>query len=153
MVSIDADTVEEYLSKLPENRKESFLEVRQMILDNLPDGYVESTNWGMLSYEVPLEVYPETYNGEPLMFCALAAQKRHLSLYMMSVYQNQDQRKLLLDAFAELGVKANMGKSCLRFTNSAKIPIQTLGQLISDCPMDEFIESYEQARSSDDSSC
>ncbi|HIN44775.1 MAG TPA: DUF1801 domain-containing protein, partial [Candidatus Poseidoniales archaeon] len=122
MVSIQADTVEEYLSKLPENRKESFLEVRQMILDNLPDGYVESTTWGMLSYEVPLEVYPETYNGEPLMFCALAAQKRHLSLYMMSVYQNQDQHQLLLDAFTELGVKPNMGKSCLRFTNSAKIP-------------------------------
>ncbi len=153
MASIQADTVEEFLAKLPENRKESFLEVRQMILDNLPDGYVESPNWGMLSYEVPLEVFPETYNGEPLMFCALAAQKRHLSLYMMSVYQNEDQNQILLNAFEELGVKPNMGKSCLRFTNVAKIPMQTLGQLISNCPMDEFIESYEKARSSEDSTC
>nr|AIF19784.1 hypothetical protein [uncultured marine group II/III euryarchaeote KM3_87_G01] len=153
MASIQADTVEEYLAKLPENRKDSFLEVRQMIIDNLPDGYVESINWGMLSYEVPLQVYPDTYNGEPLMFCALAAQKRNLSLHMMSVYQDQEQRKLLLDAFEELGVKPNMGKSCLRFTNVAKIPMQTIGQLISDCSMDEFIESYEKSRSSDDSAC
>ncbi len=153
MASIQADSVEEYLSKLPENRKDSFLEVRKMINDNLSDGFVESVNWGMLSYEIPLEVYPETYNGEPLMFCALAAQKRHLSLYMMSVYQNPEQREILLNAFDELGVKPNMGKSCLRFTNVKKIPLQILGELISDCTMEEFIKSYEKGRSSDGSTC
>jgi len=147
MVSIAADTVDEYISKLPDNRKGVFIEVRQMILDNLPEGYIESTNWGMVAYEVPLEIHPDTYNGEPLMFCALAAQKHHLSLYMMSVYQDPIQRKILLNAFSQMGVKPNMGKSCLRFTQASKVPMQTIGELIADSPMAEFIKASEQARS------
>jgi hypothetical protein len=145
MVSIPADSVEEYIAKISENRQAPFEEVRQLILENLPEGYVESTNWGMIAYEVPLEIEPDTYNGEPLMFCALAAQKRHLSLYMMSVYQDEKKRQVLLDAFEEMGVKPSMGKSCLRFTRTNRIPMAAIGRLIASSPMPEFVKGCSRA--------
>ena len=86
MVSSKASTVDQYLAELPPERREIVSTVRSVILANLPQGYAESMNWGMISYEIPLEDYPDTYNGQPLGYLALAAQKRHYSLYMLGVY-------------------------------------------------------------------
>jgi hypothetical protein len=66
MASSNAATVEEYLNELPAERRAVIEQVRQVILDNLPPGYEESMNWGMISYEVPLVCYPKTYNKQPL---------------------------------------------------------------------------------------
>mgnify|MGYP006969412728 CR=1 FL=1 len=77
-----AATVEEYLSSLPEDRQEAIEAVRQVILDNLPEGFEETMNWGMITYEVPLETYPDTYNGKPLMFAALASKKNLMAVYL-----------------------------------------------------------------------
>ena len=52
-----AVTVEEYLSELPDERRIALEAVRQVILDNLPEGYEEVMNWGMISYQVPLEIW------------------------------------------------------------------------------------------------
>ena len=75
-----ANSVEQYLNELPEDRKESLSIVREAIVKNLPTGYVEVMNWGMITYEVPLETFPDTYNGKPLMYAALASQKNHMSV-------------------------------------------------------------------------
>ena len=69
----DATTVEEYLADLPEDRRAAIETVREAILANLPEGYVKRMNWGMISYEVPLETYSQTYNGKPLIYAALAS--------------------------------------------------------------------------------
>jgi hypothetical protein len=73
LVSSTAATPGEYLSSLPEDRREVLTVVRQLLLDNLPEGIEETMNFGMLRSEIPLATYPITYNKEPLMFASLAA--------------------------------------------------------------------------------
>jgi len=85
MVRSVANTVEQYLAELPDDRRAEVEIVRDMVSANLPEGYVETMRWGMITYEVPRDIYPDTYNGQPLMFLALAAQKRHLALYLTNV--------------------------------------------------------------------
>ena len=144
MVSSDAATVEEYLATLPEDRREIISAVLEMVRDSIPEGYQEVMNWGMISWEVPLSVEPDTYNGQPLSFCALASQKRHCSLYMMSVYQDEGRRERLLSAYEKMGRKPNMGKSCIRFTKAEHLPMDVLSELISECDMESFVESCKR---------
>jgi len=116
-----AKTVKEYLNELFIDRLETISTLREVILKNLPIGYEETMNWGMITYEIPLSTYPDTYNGKPLMYAALASQKNNISLYLNGVYTRKSQEDRLKDAFAEMGVKPNMGKSCIRFTKLEKI--------------------------------
>jgi hypothetical protein len=64
MVQSGAKSVEAYLKELPPERREAVAAVRALVLDHLPAGYVEATRWGMICYEIPIERYPETYNGQ-----------------------------------------------------------------------------------------
>ena len=75
MVQSKATSVKKYLNELPEDRREMISTIRDKILENLPGGYVESMNWGMITYEIPLETYPDTYNKQPLGIAALAYKK------------------------------------------------------------------------------
>ena len=86
MVQSRAKTVSEYLAGLPPERCGVVEQVRDVILRHLPDGYVETMNWGMISYEIPLERYPDTYNKKPLSYAALAAQKRHYAVYLVTTH-------------------------------------------------------------------
>ena len=111
----DATTVEAYLSELEPDRKQSVSAVRDVILENLPDGYEEVMQYGMISYVVPISVLADTYNGQPLMYAALASQKRHISLYLTNVYGDEGSAEWFRKRYAESGKKLNMGKSCVRF--------------------------------------
>ena len=73
MAQSSVANVEDYLKDLPEDRREIISTIRSKILKNLPIGYVESMNWGMISYEIPLETYPDTYNNQPLGIAAIAS--------------------------------------------------------------------------------
>ncbi len=146
MVQSKAATVEQYLEELPPDRREVVSAVRETILENLPEGYAETMNWGMISYEIPLEEYPETYNGQPLGYLALASQKRHISLYMMGVYQDPEQEAALTAAYEREGKKMDMGKSCVRFRKLEDIPIETIGELIRSTPPEAMIARYEASR-------
>ena len=146
MARSNATTVEEYLRELPEERRIVVSKVRDAILRNLPDGYQETMNWGMISYEIPLERYPDTYNGQPLNYLALAAQKNHFALYLMSVYQNQAQERWLREAFKEAGKKLDMGKSCLRFRRLEDLPLEIIEKIVAHTSPADFIASYEAAR-------
>ena len=86
MVSSGATTPAEYLAELPEDRRAVIERVRQVILDNLPDGFTEGIEFGMLSYHIPLEDYPDSYNGRPLGIAALANQKRHMAVYLSLIH-------------------------------------------------------------------
>jgi uncharacterized protein YdhG (YjbR/CyaY superfamily) len=146
MVQSKATTVEQYLEELPPERREVVSRVRKTILDNLPQGYSESMNWGMISYEIPLEDYPDTYNGQPLGYLALAAQKRYYSLYMMGVYGDSEQEAKLTEGFKEAGKKLDMGKSCVRFRKLEDVPLDVLGELIASTPPQVMIARYEESR-------
>jgi hypothetical protein len=146
VVSSAAATVEEYLAELPPERAEVVRAVRDVILDRLPAGYEETMNWGMICYEIPLSRYPDTYNGEPLGVLALAAQKRHYSLYLYAAYASSHLEQRLRDGYAAAGTKLDLGKSCLRFRTLDDIELDVVGDIIAAVTPDELIANYEASR-------
>ena len=141
-----ANSVEQYLNELPEDRKESLSIVREAIVKNLPTGYVEVMNWGMITYEVPLETFPDTYNGKPLMYAALASQKNHMSVYLMGCYMSPEIRKKFENAYKQSGKKFDAGKSCIRFKKEEDLPLELIGKTIGSMSVEQFIEHYLLSR-------
>ena len=142
----EANSVEQYLEELPVDRRDAIETVRDTILDNLPEGYVEEMNWGMITYSVPLETYPTTYNGQPLMYAALASQKNHMAIYLSGVYADEERREAFLDRYRETGKRLDMGKSCVRFRRIDDLPVELIGDTIAGIDVDTFIEVYEAGR-------
>lgn len=146
MVQSKAKTVEAYLKELPPDRREVVAAVRAVVLEHLPAGYVESIGWGMICWGIPLARYPNTYNGQPLGYVALAAQKAHYSLHLMSVYTDSKEEAELRDAFARAGKKLDMGKSCVRFRKLADLDLPAIARAVASTPPDAYIERYEANR-------
>ena len=143
----DAATVEEYLASLPEERRETIGAVRRVVLEHLPAGYEECMSFGMLAYVVPLSRYPDTYNRQPLALASLASQKRYMALYLNNVYSDEATREWFTSAYAESGKRLDMGKSCVRFKRLDDLPLEVIGQAIARTSVDDFLASYEAARS------
>ena len=141
-----AGSVEDYLQELPRERREALQAVRKVVLDNLPAGYVETMNWGVITYEIPLERYPDTYNKRPLMYAALASQKNHMSLYLMCVYSHKESRIRFEEKFKASGKKLNMGKSCVRFKKLEDLPLDVVGDAIAGTSVDAYIRIYQESR-------
>jgi hypothetical protein len=139
-------TAEEYIGALPSHRGEQIARMRELILQRLPDGYVEQIDFGMIAYVIPLETYPETYNGHPLMYAALASQKRHMSLYLMNVYGDEETQRWFTDGFAATGKKLDMGKACVRFRKLDDLPLDLIGDVIERTPVSDYIAGYEASR-------
>ena len=144
----EASTVEEYLAELPDHRRDAITSVRQTILERLPPGYAEKMNWGMISYEVPLDTYPNTYNGKPLMYAALASQKNHMAVYLSAIYADEDDRKRFEASYRATGKRYDVGKSCVRFRKLDDLPLEVIGDAIAAVPVEEFIAKYERGRAS-----
>ncbi|HSF27166.1 MAG TPA: DUF1801 domain-containing protein [Actinomycetes bacterium] len=144
----DATTAEAYLAGLAPEPREVVAQVRQLVLANLPDGYEETMAWGMLCWVVPLERYPETYNGQPLGYVALAAQKRYYSLYLMTLYPDGEREREFRTRWQAGGRRLDMGKSCLRFRRVDDLDLDLLAETIAAVPVEDFLALYEQARDS-----
>ena len=99
----DATTIEQYLAELPQDRRAAIEQVREVVLENLPAGYEEAMNWGMITYQVPLDTYPNTYNKQPLMYAALASQKNHMGVYLMGIYTSEEARRGFEAAYKATG--------------------------------------------------
>jgi hypothetical protein len=140
-----ATSVEDYLAGLPPERREVVARMRKLILGNLPQGYEETAAWGMLCYGIPLARYPHTYNGQPLGYVALAAQKDKYSLYLLGAYMDPVRDAALREAFAARGLKLDMGKSCLRFASLADLHLPAIARSIAGMRVDQYIELYERA--------
>ncbi|MBI2300268.1 MAG: DUF1801 domain-containing protein [Armatimonadetes bacterium] len=136
-------TIDEYLAALPPDRREIISAVRDLILRNLPEGYIERFSWGMIAYQIPLERYRDTYNHQPLMLAGLANNKGYCSLHLVCVYMNSELLAWLQDAFREAGLKLNMGKACVRFKTLADLPLEAIGQLIARVTPEQYIAHYE----------
>ena len=146
MVTSAAQTPEAYLDSLPEERRKVISQLRELIRNNIPKGYVEAMSFGMLSWEIPLEKYPKTYNGKPLGYVALAAQKNGYSLYLMGAYGEGKQAEELRKAFEKAGKKLDMGKSCVRFRKPEDLELSAIAKAIASTPPERYIELYEKAR-------
>ena len=142
----EATSVDRYLAELPDDRRAAIEEVRDTIVANLAPGFEEAMNWGMIAYQVPLETYPDTYNGQPLMYAALASQKNHMAVYLTAVYSNDDTRDAFLKRYRETGKRLDMGKSCVRFRKLDDFPVELIGEAIASMDVDTFIETYERSR-------
>ncbi len=144
MVQSKATTVEDYLAELPDDRRRDIEEVRDVIVANLPDGYEEGMQYGMIGYYIPLERYPETYNGQPLGYITLANQKRHMAVYLMGVYAtSEDDFRARYEA---TGKRLDMGKSCVRFRKLEDLPLDVIAEEVARMTPDDFIGVYEDAR-------
>jgi len=146
MVSSKAETVEQYLGELPDDRRDAIAEVRDTILANLPEGLTETMNWGMICYEVPLEIFPDTYNKKPLMYAGLASQKNHMAVYLHSIYMNENDADWFADKYKATGKKLDMGKSCVRFKKIDQLPVDLIGEAISKVSLDQFLDYYRTVK-------
>lgn len=141
-----ATTVDEYLAELPEERRAAISKVRAEILRKLPDGYEEAMNWGMITYQVPLETCPNTYNDQPLMYAALASQKNHMAVYLMGIYMSESTRDDFESKYRATGKRFDVGKSCVRFRKLDDLPLDLIGESIASMTVDEFVAGFERAR-------
>jgi uncharacterized protein YdhG (YjbR/CyaY superfamily) len=146
MAQSKAKTVDGYLAELPDDRRAVVETVLTLVRKNLPEGYRETLNYGGVCWAIPLEDYPETYNGEPLCYAALAAQKNHYAIYLMSVYGDPKQEAMLRDGFAKAGKKLDMGKSCVRFRRLDDLALDVVAKTIAATPPKKYIEIYEASR-------
>jgi uncharacterized protein YdhG (YjbR/CyaY superfamily) len=135
-----ATTITEYLAGIQEDRRGAIDKVRETILENLPEGYEEVLNWGMITYQVPLEVYPETYNKKPLMYAALANQKNHMAVYLTGIYMDEELNQDFEKKYRKTGKRYDVGKSCVRFRKLDDLPLELIGESIGAIGMDEFIK-------------
>ena len=141
----DATTVAAYLAELPEDRRAAVESVRQVILDHLPEGVVETMAWGMISYVVPLETFADTYNGEPLVHTALANQKQHMSLYLNGIYGDEAIRERFEDDYRATGKRYDVGKSCVRFRQLDDLPLNVVAKAIEATSVEDLIGQHERA--------
>jgi hypothetical protein len=143
----NVQTVAEYLASLPEDRRHAIAAVRDVIRQNLPEGYEEGMQFGMIGYCIPLSRFPKTYNGQPLSYVALANQKNYMSVYLMAVYGHAETERWFRDAYSASGKKLEMGKSCVRFKKLEDLPLDVIGQAVARVSVDKYIAVYEQSRS------
>ncbi len=145
-MKVKASTVLEYLDELPEDRRAVVAAVRDLVRKNLPEGYQETLSYGVISYVVPLERLPKTYNGQPLAYISLAAQKHHYALYLMCVYASEKLKRELEEGFDKQGKKLDMGKGCVRFKNLEDLPLDVIAKIVGRVTMDEYVKIYEDSR-------
>ena len=141
----DATSVAEYLAELPADRRAAIEAVRQTLLANLPVGYEEAINWGMITYQVPLARYPKTYNGQPLAYAALASQKNHMAVYLTGIYADEAARQAFEAAYRATGKRYDVGKSCVRFRKLDDLPLALIGESVARFGVDAFIAEVEKA--------
>ena len=147
-MKIPAKNPEEYISKVPEDRRLYFKKLRQTILSNIPRGFEEQMNYGMIGYVVPKEIYPSGYHCDsslPLPFVNIASQKNFIALYHMGIYAEPE----LLDWFVReypkyCKRKLDMGKSCIRFKKAEEIPFELIAELMKKITVENWIELYEK---------
>ena len=146
-MKIEADSPDQYIGQLADDRKDAMTKLRQTILDNLPEGFEETMNYGMIGYVVPKSIYPAGYHCDPklpLPFINIASQKNFVAVYHLGLYAD----KPLMDWFTSeypkhTKAKLDMGKSCIRFKKAEQIPFDLIGQLAGKLTVDKWIEMYE----------
>lgn len=146
-MTINANTPDEYIEKLPEDRKDAVSKLRETIKTNLPKGFEECISYKMIGYVVPHSLYPSGYHCDPklpLPFINVASQKHFVALYHSGIYADQK----LLDWFTQeypkhVKTKLNMGKSCIRFKNPDRIPFELIAELCQKMTPEAWISLYE----------
>src|SRR4029079_13537651 len=131
-------TVAEYLASLTPEKRAVIEEARAFVRKHIRKGYAEFMNWGVINWGIPLEAFPDTYNGQPLCYIGLGAKKSYNSLYLMGAYQTSNgayttpfSRTFLADAFKKAGKRLDMGQCCLHFKNLDDLELTSVAKVIA----------------------
>ena len=147
-----AETPDDYIAELPTDRKEAIIKLRKEILKNLPKGFKEVMNYGMMCYVVPHSIYPDGYHckpADPLPFACVACQKNFVAFYHMGIYSDPKLLKWFVTEYPKhTDAKLDMGKSCIRFKQPEKIPFKLFGELMSKLTVKDWIDKYESVLNS-----
>lgn len=146
MARSNAKTPAAYLASLPPDRRATIAAVRKVVKKHMPKGFKETMNWGAITWEIPLSRYPKTYNGQPLAYVSLAAQKTFSTLYLLAAYADMRNYHQLKAAFGKAGKKLDMGKSCLHFTRVEDLELDAIGKVVASCTPERWIELVEKNR-------
>lgn len=143
-----ASSPDAYVDELPEDRQEAINKLRKIIKKNLPKGFKEEMNYGMIGYVVPHKIYPDGYHCDPklpLPFMSVASQKNFIAVYHMGLYADEKLMKWFTDAYAKaVPGKLDMGKSCMRFKKPEQIPFELIGELAAKMSPGDWIARYEK---------
>lgn len=143
-----AKTPHEYISSLPQERKEAMQKLREVILKNIPKGFSEEMNYGMLGYVVPHSLYPDGYHcdpKQPLPFMCIASQKNFVAVYHMGIYGSEKLLAWFTKEYPKQSTeKLDMGKGCIRFKKIDQIPYKLIGELASKITTQQWIKIYEK---------
>ena len=146
---VSATTVDAYVAELPADRQEAIMQLRNVIRKNLPKGFEEVMNYGMIGYVVPHSRYPAGYHcntRDPLPFMNIASQKNSVNIYHMGLYASAPLLEWFTSNHAKVATrKLDMGKSCIRYKKTDDIPYSLIGELASKMTVDEWIALYEAA--------
>lgn len=142
-----ASSPEDYIRQIPEERQEVVKKLRQIIKENLPEGFEEGIQYGMVGYYVPHSIYPNGYHvtpSEPLPFMSFASQKNSINLYHSGIYANPDLHKWFVEEYPKhCKRKLDMGKSCIRFKKLDDIPFELIAELATKMTVNEWVNIYE----------
>lgn len=143
----DGNTVEEILTNVPDDRKQPFNKLHEVIVKNLPKGFVAAISYGGLGYVVPHTIYPDGYHckpSEPLPFAGIASQKHSINFYHMGIYSDPKLMKWFVTEYPKHSKqKPDMGKSCIRFKKFDDIPYKLIGELMKKMSVKDWINIYE----------
>lgn len=142
-----AQSVDTYMSELPEERKAPMQRLREVFKANLPEGFNEEMNYGMIGYVVPHSIYPKGYHCSPelpLPFVNIASQKNFIAVYHMGIYSDEKLLNWFVEEFPKHSkAKLDMGKSCIRFKKMDQIPYDLIGELLTKMSVNQWIERYD----------
>jgi uncharacterized protein YdhG (YjbR/CyaY superfamily) len=148
MMQIKADSPDEYIAQLPDDRKSVMEKLRRTILEKLPKGFKEEMNYGMIGYVVPHSIYPKGYHVTPdlpLPFINIASQKNFVAVYHMGIYSDPELLEWFTTEYPKHNkLKLDMGKSCIRFKKPDQIPFDLIGELASKVSVEDWVNNYEK---------
>ena len=149
-------TVEAYLASLAPEKRAVIEEARAFVHKHIPKGYAEFMNWGVINWGIPLEEFSNTYNGQPLCYVGLGAQKNYNSLYLMGAYDGSNgeyttpfAQKLLVDAFKKAGKRLDMGKCCLHFKQLDDLELNSVAKVIAMSTPEKYLAYYKRVKGLD----
>ncbi|WMN07589.1 DUF1801 domain-containing protein [Marivirga arenosa] len=150
-MNYDVKTVEEYLNAIPKDRRPFVEKLRDIIKENLPEGFKEEISYGMIGFVVPHDIYPNGYHVNPelpLPFINIASQKNFIALYHSGIYTSPELMEWFKKEYSErITTKLDMGKSCIRFKNLKNIPFDLIEELAKKISVDDWILQYENSLS------
>ncbi|NNC48966.1 MAG: DUF1801 domain-containing protein [Flaviramulus sp.] len=144
-----ATSPEDYIKQAPEERRNALKKLRKTIKDNIPKGFEEGIQYGMIGYYVPHSIYPDGYHctpTEPLPFMSFASQKNSINFYHSGIYAKKELHDWFVSEYPKhSNRKLDMGKSCVRFKKIDEIPYELITELVKKMTVGEWIEVYESA--------